>query len=30
MNKKKLTRAFIVDDSHDAVELLRRMWTFVR
>lgn len=25
MNKKKLTRAFIVDDSHDAVELLRRM-----
>ena len=25
MNKKKLTSAFIVDDSRDAVELLRRM-----
>ena len=25
MNNKKLTKAFIVDDSHDAVELLRRM-----
>ena len=25
MNNKKLTKVFIVDDSHDAVELLRRM-----